>query len=187
MAQHCLFPLHSSLSATFYFLFLFLLISPRLFSVSPFRRPVTQSSSCFLHPLSLLHFCSHDQTATHPSSLLSLFWIFTLALPGHSCGLMSSWGLLPSVVRLTLGVADRMGHGDAGAGEALCLPRLLSPRTSSLPIHPLIPYPSIHIPPACKTPAVAAARIPVALASNLNQVIKAYQRRGLFVVGLDAG
>ena len=40
---------------------------------------------------------------------------------------------------------------------------------------------------AWKTSAGAAARIPVALASNLNQVIKEYQRRGLFVVGLDAG
>lgn len=39
---------------------------------------------------------------------------------------------------------------------------------------------------AWKTSAGAAARIPVALASNLNQVIKEYQRRGLFVVGLDA-
>ena len=40
---------------------------------------------------------------------------------------------------------------------------------------------------AWKTSAGAAARIPVALASNLNQVIKEYQRRGLFVVGLAAG
>lgn len=39
---------------------------------------------------------------------------------------------------------------------------------------------------AWKTSAGAAARIPVALASNLNQVIKEYQRRGLFVIGLDA-
>lgn len=40
---------------------------------------------------------------------------------------------------------------------------------------------------AWKTSAGAAARLPVALASNLNQVIAEYKRRGLFVVGLDAG
>ena len=39
---------------------------------------------------------------------------------------------------------------------------------------------------AWKTSAGAAARLPVALASNLNQVIAEYKRRGLFVVGLDA-
>ena len=39
---------------------------------------------------------------------------------------------------------------------------------------------------AWKTSAGAAARVPVALASNLNQAIKDYQRRGVFVVGLDA-
>ncbi len=39
---------------------------------------------------------------------------------------------------------------------------------------------------AWKTSAGAAARVPVALASNLNQAIKEYQRRGVFVVGLDA-
>jgi len=38
---------------------------------------------------------------------------------------------------------------------------------------------------AWKTSAGAAARIPVALASNLNQAIKEYKQRGLFVVGLD--
>ena len=40
---------------------------------------------------------------------------------------------------------------------------------------------------AWKTSAGAAARMPVALASNLNQVIAEYKRRGLFVIGLDAG
>ena len=39
---------------------------------------------------------------------------------------------------------------------------------------------------AWKTSAGAAARVPVALASNLNQAIKDYKRRGVFVVGLDA-
>lgn len=39
---------------------------------------------------------------------------------------------------------------------------------------------------AWKTSAGAAARVPVALASNLNQAIKEYKRRGVFVVGLDA-
>lgn len=38
---------------------------------------------------------------------------------------------------------------------------------------------------AWKTSAGAAARIPVALASNLNQTIKEYKQRGVFVVGLD--
>jgi 23S rRNA (guanosine2251-2'-O)-methyltransferase len=39
---------------------------------------------------------------------------------------------------------------------------------------------------AWKTSAGAAARVPVALASNLNQAIKEYKRRGVFVVGLDS-
>lgn len=38
---------------------------------------------------------------------------------------------------------------------------------------------------AWRTSAGAAARIPVALASNLNQAIKEYKQRGLFVIGLD--
>lgn len=38
---------------------------------------------------------------------------------------------------------------------------------------------------AWKTSAGAAARTPVALAANLNQTIKEYKRRGVFVVGLD--
>ncbi|MBT5848540.1 MAG: 23S rRNA (guanosine(2251)-2'-O)-methyltransferase RlmB, partial [Micrococcales bacterium] len=38
---------------------------------------------------------------------------------------------------------------------------------------------------AWKTSAGAAARMPVALAANLNQTIKEYKRRGVFVVGLD--
>ncbi len=38
---------------------------------------------------------------------------------------------------------------------------------------------------AWKTSAGAAARIPVALAANLNATIKEFQKRGLFVVGLD--
>ena len=38
---------------------------------------------------------------------------------------------------------------------------------------------------AWKTSAGAAARIPVALASNLNQAIKEYKQRGVFVIGLD--
>ena len=38
---------------------------------------------------------------------------------------------------------------------------------------------------AWKTSAGAAARVPVALASNLNQAIKEYKQRGLFVIGLD--
>jgi len=40
---------------------------------------------------------------------------------------------------------------------------------------------------AWKTSAGAAARIPVAMAPNLTQTIKALQERGLFVIGLDAG
>ena len=39
---------------------------------------------------------------------------------------------------------------------------------------------------AWKTSAGAAARVPVALAANLNQVIAEYKRRGVFVIGLDA-
>lgn len=38
---------------------------------------------------------------------------------------------------------------------------------------------------AWKTSAGAAARLPVAMASNLNQTIKAFKDRGIFVVGLD--
>lgn len=38
---------------------------------------------------------------------------------------------------------------------------------------------------AWKTSAGAAARVPVALASNLNQAIKEFKQRGLFVIGLD--
>lgn len=38
---------------------------------------------------------------------------------------------------------------------------------------------------AWKTSAGAAARMPVALASNLNQTIKEYKQRGVFVIGLD--
>lgn len=38
---------------------------------------------------------------------------------------------------------------------------------------------------AWKTSAGAAARVPVAMASNLTQTIKALKERGLFVVGLD--
>lgn len=40
---------------------------------------------------------------------------------------------------------------------------------------------------AWKTSAGAAARIPVALAANLTATIKDYKKRGVFVVGLDAG
>lgn len=40
---------------------------------------------------------------------------------------------------------------------------------------------------AWKTSAGAASRIPVALAANLNATIKDYQKRGLFVIGLDGG
>ncbi|MFM1785038.1 MAG: hypothetical protein RLZZ108_62 [Actinomycetota bacterium] len=38
---------------------------------------------------------------------------------------------------------------------------------------------------AWKTSAGAAARIPVALAANLNNTLKEFKKRGLFVVGLD--
>ncbi|MFM1950989.1 MAG: rRNA ((2251)-2-O)-methyltransferase RlmB, partial [Actinomycetota bacterium] len=38
---------------------------------------------------------------------------------------------------------------------------------------------------AWKTSAGAAARLPVALASNLNQAIKEFKQRGVFVIGLD--
>ncbi len=38
---------------------------------------------------------------------------------------------------------------------------------------------------AWKSSAGAAARMPVALASNLNQTIKEYKARGVFVIGLD--
>lgn len=40
---------------------------------------------------------------------------------------------------------------------------------------------------AWKTSAGAAARIPVAMAANLTQTIKALKDRGLFVIGLDGG
>ena len=40
---------------------------------------------------------------------------------------------------------------------------------------------------AWKTSAGAAARTPVAMATNLTQTIKAYQERGVFVLGLDGG
>lgn len=40
---------------------------------------------------------------------------------------------------------------------------------------------------AWKTSAGAAARIPVALAANLNNTLKEFKKRGLFVVGLDGG
>lgn len=39
---------------------------------------------------------------------------------------------------------------------------------------------------AWKTSAGAAARVPVALAANLNATLKEFKKRGLFVVGLDA-
>ncbi len=40
---------------------------------------------------------------------------------------------------------------------------------------------------AWKTSAGAAARIPVAMASNLNNALKDFKARGLFVLGLDGG
>ena len=40
---------------------------------------------------------------------------------------------------------------------------------------------------AWKTSAGAAARTPVAMAANLNQTIKDYKQRGVFVLGLDGG
>jgi 23S rRNA (guanosine2251-2'-O)-methyltransferase len=40
---------------------------------------------------------------------------------------------------------------------------------------------------AWKTSAGAAARVPVAMAGNLTQTLKAYKERGLFVLGLDGG
>lgn len=40
---------------------------------------------------------------------------------------------------------------------------------------------------AWKTSAGAAARTPVAMATNLTQTLKAYQERGVFVLGLDGG
>jgi len=40
---------------------------------------------------------------------------------------------------------------------------------------------------AWKTSAGAAARTPVAMATNLTQMIKAYKERGVFVLGLDGG
>jgi 23S rRNA (guanosine2251-2'-O)-methyltransferase len=40
---------------------------------------------------------------------------------------------------------------------------------------------------AWKTSAGAAARTPVAMASNLTQTLKAFKARGVFVVGLDGG
>lgn len=39
---------------------------------------------------------------------------------------------------------------------------------------------------AWKTSAGAAARVPVALAANLNATLKEFKKRGLFVIGLDA-
>jgi 23S rRNA (guanosine2251-2'-O)-methyltransferase len=40
---------------------------------------------------------------------------------------------------------------------------------------------------AWKTSAGAAARVPVAMAGNLTQTLKAFKDRGVFVVGLDGG
>jgi 23S rRNA (guanosine2251-2'-O)-methyltransferase len=40
---------------------------------------------------------------------------------------------------------------------------------------------------AWKTSAGAAARVPVALAANLNNTIKEFKKRGVFVIGLDGG
>ena len=40
---------------------------------------------------------------------------------------------------------------------------------------------------AWKTSAGAAARMPIAMVANLNQVIADYKKRGLFIVGLDGG
>jgi 23S rRNA (guanosine2251-2'-O)-methyltransferase len=40
---------------------------------------------------------------------------------------------------------------------------------------------------AWKTSAGAAARIPVAMAPNLTQTLKALKERGVFVLGLDGG
>lgn len=40
---------------------------------------------------------------------------------------------------------------------------------------------------AWKTSAGAAARLPVAMAANLNQTIKAFKDAGVFVIGLDGG
>jgi 23S rRNA (guanosine2251-2'-O)-methyltransferase len=40
---------------------------------------------------------------------------------------------------------------------------------------------------AWKTSAGAAARVPVAMAANLNSTLKAYKERGVFVLGLDGG
>jgi 23S rRNA (guanosine2251-2'-O)-methyltransferase len=40
---------------------------------------------------------------------------------------------------------------------------------------------------AWKTSAGAAARVPVALAANLNATLKDFKKRGLFVIGLDGG
>ncbi|MBI5160826.1 MAG: 23S rRNA (guanosine(2251)-2'-O)-methyltransferase RlmB [Micrococcales bacterium] len=40
---------------------------------------------------------------------------------------------------------------------------------------------------AWKTSAGAAARVPVAMAANLTQALKAYQEQGVFVLGLDGG
>ncbi len=40
---------------------------------------------------------------------------------------------------------------------------------------------------AWKTSAGAAARLPVAMAANLTQTVKAYKQAGVFVIGLDGG
>ncbi len=40
---------------------------------------------------------------------------------------------------------------------------------------------------AWKTSAGAAARIPVSMAANLTQTLKAFKERGIFVIGLDGG
>jgi 23S rRNA (guanosine2251-2'-O)-methyltransferase len=40
---------------------------------------------------------------------------------------------------------------------------------------------------AWKTSAGAAARVPVAMAANLNSTLKAFKERGVFVLGLDGG
>lgn len=93
----------------------------------------------------------------------------------HPLDLIETKGQLPLLVALD-GVTDPRNLGAiirsvaAFGGHGVVLPQRRSVGVTAA---------------AWKTSAGAAARVPVALASNLNQAIKEYQQRGFFVVGLD--
>ncbi len=110
------------------------------------------------HSLLSSNHYSHDQTATHPSFVLSLFRIFQLAFPGHRGSDELLGELPPSVAALVLGWwSDEAGLGNAGVGGTptppLPFPPLphLSPPVTTLPPHPTshlshlpLPHPNTH-------------------------------------------